>query len=81
MPAPQNASTCFRRAALKRAGLDPDFATSDDPTERNHEVWLFDFTRGLMHTGRDFGQAAIQIVDHCLSNNLFTKETKCATAS
>ena len=62
----------FRRAALKRAGLDPDFATSDDPTERNHEAWLFDFTRVLMHTGRDFASAACQIVDHCLDYDWFS---------
>jgi len=52
----------LRRAALEKNGLDPDFATSDDPTERHHEVWRYDFRRVLMHTGQDYCDAAAQIV-------------------
>lgn len=31
-----------RRARLQEQGLDPDFALSSDPTEADHERWLFD---------------------------------------
>ena len=61
--APEN----LRRAALERHGLDPSFVESDDPTERDHEVWLYDHRRVLLHTAQDFQDAARLIVGHVLS--------------
>lgn len=57
----------LRMVALDRAGLDASFADSEDPTERHHEVWLYDFRRVLNHTSQDFRDAAKQIVGHVLN--------------
>ena len=56
----------LRREALERAGQDPDFVESDDPTERDHEAWLYDHRRVLMHTSRDYQDAAALIGGHVL---------------
>jgi hypothetical protein len=62
--APEN----LRRAALLNGGQDPDFAESEDPTERDHEVWLYDHRRVLSHTSRDFQDAAKLIAGHVLKH-------------
>lgn len=58
----------LRRAALAKQGLDPDFALSEDPTERDHEVWFYDMTRALIHTGLDFQAAASQVVARAIKS-------------
>jgi hypothetical protein len=54
-----------RRARLAAQGLNPDFAVTDDPTEVDHEGWLFD--RRVHNAGpRHLHHLAIAVVDRVL---------------
>lgn len=59
------APEAVRRATLTSQGLDPEFALSDDPTEADHEAWLFD-RRVHLASPREHRWAAAGIVDRII---------------
>jgi hypothetical protein len=58
-----------RRARLTEQGLDPDFALSDDPTETDHEAWLFD-RRVRVESPRDLRRAGSQIAARVIERGI-----------
>ena len=54
-----------RRTRLAAQGLDPDFAVTDDPTETDHEEWLFD-RRVHNASPRHLHHLAVALVDRVL---------------
>lgn len=54
-----------RRARLEEQGLDPDFAVTDDPTETDHESWLFD-ARFHNASPREIRHAAVKVTERAI---------------